>query len=126
MQYLLENIKKGCFINVALIFGCLISGCVAHEPQPVILKELKEIQPKQMLQREKSIKQPGPPPFAEKMEPVAKGLVKDTRLYSLLFENAPLGAILNAIVADTDYNLSIESGIQVLPFDFFSKLKRDV
>lgn len=113
MQYLLENIKKICFINVALIFGCLISGCVAHEPQPVILKELKEIQPKQLLQKEKSIKQPGPPPFSEKMEPVAKGLVKDTRLYSLLFENAPLGAILNAIVADTDYNLSIESGIDL-------------
>lgn len=113
MHYLLENINKRCLITVALIIGCLVNGCATYEPQPVTLKELNEIQPKELLQKEKFIKPPGPPPFAEKMEPVAKDLVKETRLYSLLFENAPLGTILNAIVADTDYNLSIESGIDL-------------
>ena len=113
MHYLLENINKSCLINVALIIGCLVGGCASYEPQPVTLKELNEIQPRELLQKEKFIKPPGPPPFAEKMEPVAKDLVKETRLYSLLFENAPLGAILNAIVADTDYNLSIETGIDL-------------
>ncbi len=110
MHYLLENINKRCLITVALIIGCLVNGCATYEPQPVTLKELNEIQPRELLQKEKFIKPPGPPPFAEKMEPVAKDLVKETRLYSLLFENAPLGTILNAIVADTDYNLSIETG----------------
>jgi MSHA type pilus biogenesis protein MshL len=47
------------------------------------------------------------------MEPVTKGLVEDTRLYSLIFENAPLGEIINAILTDTDYNLSVESGIDL-------------
>jgi len=113
MHYRLEKIKRRSFVNVALIFGFLLSACAAHEPRPVILKELEEIQPKELLQTEKAIKAPGRPPFAEKMEPIAKGLVEDPRLYSLLFENAPLGAILNAIMADTDYNLSVESGIDL-------------
>lgn len=113
MHYLLENINKRWLINVALIIECLVSGCATYEPQPVILKELNEIQPRELLQKEMFIKPPGPPPFAEKMEPIAKDLVKETRLYSLLFENAPLGSILNAIVADTDYNLSIETGIDL-------------
>lgn len=113
MDYRLENINKRCLVYVALIVGGLACGCATYEPQPVDLKELNEIRPKEMLQQEKFIKPPGPPPFAEKMEPVAKDLVKETRLYSLLFENAPLGAILNAIVADTDYNLSIEAGIDL-------------
>jgi MSHA type pilus biogenesis protein MshL len=113
MRFQIKKIKRRSFINVAMIFGLLLSGCAAPEPRPVSLKELKEIQPKEWLQAEKSLKSPGLPPFAEKMEPVAKGLVEDPRLYSLLFENAPLGAILNAILADTDYNLSVESGIDL-------------
>jgi MSHA type pilus biogenesis protein MshL len=47
------------------------------------------------------------------MEPVTKGLREDTRLYTLVFENAPLGEIVNAILADSDYNLSVESGIDL-------------
>ena len=47
------------------------------------------------------------------MEPVTKDLEKDTLLYTLLFEKAPLGDILNAVTADTDYNLSIESSIDL-------------
>ena len=79
MHYLLENIDKRWLVNVALIIGCLVSGCATYEPQPVILKELNEIQPRELLQNEKFIRPPGPPPFAEKMEPVAKDLVKERR-----------------------------------------------
>ena len=113
MHYLPKSIIKNVLFIVALTIGCVVSGCATHEPQPVRLQELNEIQPAAMLQKNKFIAPPGPPPFAEKMEPVAKDLEKETRLYSLLFENAPLGAILNAIVADTNYNLSIESGIDL-------------
>jgi hypothetical protein len=56
MHYLLENISKRCLITVALIIGCLVNGCATYEPQPVTLKELNEIQPKELLQKEKFIK----------------------------------------------------------------------
>ena len=65
------------------------------------LEKLEEIHPQELLQRETTFKPPEPPAFSEKMEPVTKGLVEDTRLYSLIFENAPLGEIINAILTDT-------------------------
>lgn len=101
------------WIFIALIMAAVATGCAGPEPRPVVLAELNGIEPGEMLQREKFIEPPGPPPFAEKMEPVARDLVEETRLYSLLFENAPLGAVLNAIVTDTNFNLSIESGIDL-------------
>jgi len=79
----------------------------------VSLEQLNEIHPQEILQSETAFKPPEPPPFSEKMEPVTKGLIEDTRLYSLILENAPLGEIINAIIADTDYNLSVESGIDL-------------
>jgi MSHA type pilus biogenesis protein MshL len=86
---------------------------MTQELKPVSLDELEEIHPRKIIQKEVSFKPPEPPPFVEKMEPVTKGLAEDTRLYSLIFENAPLGEIVNAILTDTDYNLSVESGIDL-------------
>jgi MSHA type pilus biogenesis protein MshL len=113
MHYRIIEAKKKNLVHIAMVFGFLLWGCATPEPRPVTLEELQQIQPKELLQAETSLKPPGRPPFNEKMEPIAKGLAEDPRLYSLLFENAPLGAILNAIMADTDYNLSVESGVHL-------------
>ncbi len=106
-------IKKLFYLTIAFIICILAFSCTGPELKPVPLERLEEIHPQELLQRETSFKAPEPPPFSEKMEPVTKGLVEDTRLYSLIFENAPLGEIINAILTDTDYNLSVESGIDL-------------
>ncbi|MBT8372051.1 MAG: hypothetical protein KJO34_13880, partial [Deltaproteobacteria bacterium] len=111
MDHLIKKIKLCA--HFAFIIGFLASGCTIHEPRPVQVEELKNIQPKQIIQKETFIKPPTPTPFAEKMEPITRGLTEKTRLYSLIFENAPLGEILNAVLADVDYNLSVESGIDL-------------
>jgi type II secretory pathway component GspD/PulD (secretin) len=110
MGHLLKNTFS---ISIAFIICFFISSCTVHEPKPVLLEELEEIHPKELLAKETFYKPPEPPPFTEKMAPVTKGLTEDTRLYSLVFENAPLGEIINAILADIDYNLSVESGIDL-------------
>ena len=106
-------IKNLISISIASVYCFLIFSCMTQDLKPVPLKELEEIHPREILDNEVSFKPPEPPPFAEKMEPVTKGLAEDTRLYSLIFENAPLGEIINAILTDTDYNLSVESGIDL-------------
>ena len=106
-------IEKLFYLTIAFIICILAFSCTGPELKPVPLERLEAIHPQELLQRETSFKAPEPPPFSEKMEPVTKGLVEDTRLYSLIFENAPLGEIINAILTDTDYNLSVESGIDL-------------
>ena len=105
--------KQLIFISIASAFCILFYSCMTQELKPVSLEELEEIHPRKIIQKEVSYKPPEPPPFVEKMEPVTTGLAEDTRLYSLIFENAPLGEIINAILTDTDYNLSVESGIDL-------------
>jgi len=113
MHHVIRCLKKIFRLNIAFIICFLIFSCTVQELKPVPLEKLEAIHPQEILQRETSFKLPEPPPFSEKMEPVTKGLAEDTRLYSLIFENAPLGEIINAILAETDYNLSVESGIDL-------------
>jgi MSHA biogenesis protein MshL len=76
-------------------------------------KDLDAVHPKKILQKEKRVKPLEPPLFAEKMDPAANGLLEDTKLYSLVFENAPLGSVVSAITRDTDLNLSVDAGIDL-------------
>lgn len=99
------------YISFAVL--CLAQSCIVPEPRPVTQKELDEANPKQMIENEKRTKPLGPPAFGEKLEPVAKGLWEDTRLYSLVFENAPLASVVSAITGDTDMNLSVEAEIDL-------------
>ena len=111
MNHLIRINKWGVFF--AILFGFFVCSCTIHEPRPVQLEELNEIHPQKILKKETFVKPPAPTPFAEKMEPITKGLAEKARLYSLVFESAPLGEIINALLADVDYNLSVESGIDL-------------
>lgn len=101
------------FVFAAAVFG-VIFGCSIHEPRPVVVqKELNRLQPETLIEKEKQRKPLGPPPFTEKLAPAFKGIIKETRLYSLVFENASLREVLNAIASDTDLNLSVESEVNL-------------
>ena len=114
MNQLFKKILKNCRFSVALMVWIIVAGCATPDPQLPRVEELDKIKPKELLQREAHIKPPEPAAFLEKMEPVTKDLEEDTLLYTLIFEKAPLRDILNSIIADTDYNLSIESGIDLI------------
>ncbi|MDY7031828.1 MAG: hypothetical protein SVY10_07955 [Thermodesulfobacteriota bacterium] len=91
----------------------LIFGCTFTKPRPIVQKELDLVNPKQMIQMEKPPSSPGPPPFTEKLAPLSNGLVMEKRLYSMTFNQAPLGEVVRALVSSTDLSLSVESGINL-------------
>ncbi|MDY6972215.1 MAG: hypothetical protein SV775_07780 [Thermodesulfobacteriota bacterium] len=101
------------FLYLSLAFCYIFYGCSITEPRPVVLEELDNMDPKALMDRERYIAPPGPPPFSEKLGPVTRGMKRATRLYSLTFKNAPLGEVINAITIDTDSNLSVESGVDL-------------
>lgn len=102
--------KALLFVSLALFYV----SCSIQEPRPVNPRDFEELQdPKSIISEEKRIKPPGPPPFSEKLEPVAKGLLQETKLYSLVFDKAPLSEVISAITQETDLNLSIEAEVDV-------------
>jgi len=113
MDNLIRSIKYRFFLVVSFILFSFCFSCALPEPRPVADMGMDKIHPEDIIQKEKIIKTPGPPPFSEKLEPVAKGLIKETKLYTLVFNNAPLGAVISAITKDTDLNLSVESEIDL-------------
>ncbi len=107
-------------LPAACVFVALAAACSAPAagPRPVVqedLHKLERTQPKAMLEEElnKLRAAPGPPPFTEKLEPVRDKMLEETKLYSLTFDEAPLGDVLNALIHDTDLNLSVESGVDL-------------
>lgn len=100
---------------LALACGALLVGCAARPPQAPPQKgdyALDRMQPQAMLDQPKARRRPGPPPFSEKMAPVAEAVAAPA-LFSMVFDKAPLGEVLAALTRDADFNLSIESEVDL-------------
>jgi MSHA biogenesis protein MshL len=94
----------------------LLGGCAAHTPQALPKNDgydLDRMQPRAMLDQPKERRRPGPPPFSEKMAPVALEQTAAPALYSMVFDKAPLGEVLAALTKDAEFNLSIENEIDL-------------
>jgi len=113
MDQLLPSKNYGCALFISFLCFIFLSGCALPEPRPVTDKGMDAIHPDTIIQKEKILPPPGPPPFSEKLEPVTRGLMQETKLYTLIFNNAPFGEVVRAITKDTDLNLSIESDIDL-------------
>jgi MSHA biogenesis protein MshL len=101
-----------------LVLACwaLLGGCATHTPQAPPKNdgyELDRMQPRAKLDHPKQRLQPGPPPFSEKMAPLALEQTAAPALYTMLFDKAPLGEVIAALTKDAEFNLSIESEIDL-------------
>jgi len=96
----------------AMVLGAF-QGCAIPEPNPALTPEIEKAQPKALLGQEKAARLPEPPPFSEKLAPVATGVERETRLFSLNFDNAQVGAVLQGILRDTDLSLSVEAEVDL-------------
>jgi MSHA biogenesis protein MshL len=106
----------GIVMFLALICINCVWGCAASQPQELTRKdseELTRMQPEALLNQGKQRQRPGPPPFTEQMVPLSKGIERPPKLYTLTFDKAPLGDVLAVLSADLEYNLSIESEIDL-------------
>ncbi len=101
---------------LALACWGLLSGCAAHSPQAPPKNdgyELDRMQPRAMLDQPKQRHRPGPPPFSEKMAPMALEQAAAPALYTMVFDKAPLGEVIAAMTKDAEFNLSIETEIDL-------------
>ncbi len=108
-----ETTARRCFALWCCLLCAVLSGCALPEPRPVSGQAISKESPEKIIQREKTLKPPGPPPFTEKLAPAATGLIQDDKLYSMVFTDAPLSAVISAITLDTDLNMSVESGVDL-------------
>ena len=93
---------------------CLVAGCAIPPPRPVGTKTIEDVRPGSMIEEERDrLTPPGPPPFEEKLAPGTNLLEEETKLYSLFFQEAPLGEVLTALLHDVELNLSVESGVDL-------------
>ena len=113
--------RKRLYVPVICALLGLVAGCSAPAvgPRPVVQDDLEtheKTDPSVSLKEEMArllAAAPGPPPFEEKLEPVKDEILEETKLFSLTFDEAPLGGVLSALVHDTDLNLSVESGVDL-------------
>ncbi len=113
MDQLLFSKKTANSLIRFILFFIFVAGCTLPEPRPVMNKEMGDMHPAAIIEKEKSNRPPEPPQFTEKMVPLTKGLERETKLYTLIFNNAPLGQVVRAVTKDSDLNLSIESEIDL-------------
>lgn len=99
-----------CFFAV-MIGGCAITNPQSPKSKPALEAEREE--PGTLLARAKDRPRLGPPPFVEQLAPVTKEVKLPTVLYSLVFDKAPLGDVISALTKESEFNLSVESGIDL-------------
>jgi MSHA biogenesis protein MshL len=106
--------KRLTIISIATLMLIMTGSCVTpeHQSSP-LFQPVDEMQPRKMLEQQMKRPDPGPPPFSEELEPVTKGLDIEQRLYSITFQNAPVGDVLNALMKDSDLNLAIENAVDL-------------
>jgi MSHA biogenesis protein MshL len=113
----LPGLLKTLTTTTAAFFLVTAGGCTIRQPQvPPAgqMAELERIQPREILADAKRPRNPGPPPFAQQMAPLTQKITRPPKLYSLVFEKAPLGDVIAAMTKDSDHNLSIESEIDLM------------
>jgi MSHA biogenesis protein MshL len=109
--------QKKIMAVVAVMMGLtLIGGCAVRQPQspsPRQMAELEHIVPHKVISDVKQSRQPGPPPFREQMAPLTKDIIQPPKLYTLVFDKAQLGDVIAVLMRNSEYNLSIESEIDL-------------
>jgi MSHA biogenesis protein MshL len=117
-EAMMKSMRAGGRIRHLLAVGMLggvfaLSGCSMQQPRPVTLGELESINPRAILAEAKPRLAPGPPPLTEKMAPLARGITQQARLYSLVFDRAPLSEVIGALIRDADLSLSVDANVDL-------------
>jgi len=100
-------------VAAACFFLVILLGCSVHAPRPVDMTGMDAVRPGAVLESEKPTAAPGPPPFVEKMEPLAQGLDLPPQIYAGVFNAAPFGDVLQTLVQDSHLSLSVESEVDL-------------
>lgn len=105
--------KRAILISSIILIAFFCACSTPDRKNQSSFTPIEMIKPGEMIEQQKKASEPGPPPFTEELTPVTKGLDKEQKIFSMTFENAPIGSIINAIMKDSDMNLSVESAVDL-------------
>ncbi len=88
--------RKNIWFAVILLMIGSVVGCSVHEPRPVDLEGLDDIQPHEVIQREKPDATPRSVVIKEKLAPIVQDMQADTTIYSGTFGDVALAAEVGA------------------------------
>jgi type II secretory pathway component GspD/PulD (secretin) len=103
------------FVLIPMILA-LLAGCAAAPPRQPATEHLDRDAIKAALKGEVHPAppvSPGPPPFPQKILPRTVELDLPETLYSMTLNNVPLSAAIEAIMQDSQLNLSVESEVDL-------------
>jgi MSHA biogenesis protein MshL len=101
-------------LATALILTSFFEGCSIPEPRSSLINDpAGNIKPAELVEKQKEGLEPGPPPFIEELAPVTKGLETEQKLFSMVFPDASIGDVLNALIKDSDLNLAVEDVVDL-------------
>ncbi len=108
-----HNPQKSFWLTFFVFILLAGFGCVGHEPRPVRLENMDEIQPKKVIEAQKPDPVPGSVTIPEKLEPIVQDIERDASIYSGVFNDVALAEILKIINRDSSLNMSVESGVDL-------------
>ncbi len=105
--------KRAILISSIILIALFYACSTPDRKNQVGFTPIEMVKPGEMIEQQKKVSKPGPPPFTEELTPVTKGLDTEQKIFSMTFENAPIGSIINALMKDSDMNLSVESAVDL-------------
>jgi MSHA biogenesis protein MshL len=108
-----HNPQKGIWLTFFIFILIASIGCAVHEPRPVRLEHMDEIQPKKVIEAQKPDPVPGAVTIPEKLEPIVQDIERDANIYSGVFNDVALAEILKIINRESSLNMSVESGVDL-------------
>ena len=98
---------------VFLFMGIAFSGCATHDPRPVPMENMDEINPGEVIEAEKPDAVPSPVTLQETLAPIVKGSQLYPVIYNGVFSDVSLAEILKVILGEADLNLSVASEVDL-------------
>ncbi len=105
--------RQSVWFAIILFSVGAVTGCSVHEPRPVNLKGLDDIQPEKVIQGQKPDATPGSVVIKEKLEPIVQDMQTDATIYSGVFGDVALAEVLKVITHDTRLNVSVASDVDL-------------
>lgn len=110
---MVSKLKHAKRFSLSLLFLFFLGGCAAAPPKQATMETVDRNEITTALHEPKKLKPPGPPPFSQKILPATSELDLPETLYSMTLNNVPLSAAIQAIMQDSELNLSVDSGVDL-------------
>ena len=110
----MKSIYQNLLFAACILFLAFnVTGCAIQQPRPAKIENVQRATVQEAIQKEKTGYRKELPPPEEITEPAEVDVISKTSRYSMVFNNAPLSQVLDAVTTNTDFNLSIERGIDL-------------